>query len=53
MENLRVVRVVYVREDAQELAVDMFDCGGECLREVVACGGCAYFNDRMYVLFNL
>jgi hypothetical protein len=36
VENLGVVRVVDVREDAQELAVDVFDCGGERLGEVVA-----------------
>jgi hypothetical protein len=39
MEDLRVVRVVEVSEDAEELAVYMFDCGGKGLGEVVTCGG--------------
>ena len=36
VEDLRIVRVVEVREDAQKLAVDMFDGGREVLRELAA-----------------
>ena len=40
MEDLFVVRMVEVREDAEELAVDVLDRRGEVLREVPAwkCG---------------
>ena len=37
MEDLRVMCVVYVGKDAEELAVDVLDGGGEGLREVVTC----------------
>ena len=36
VEDLGVVRVVEVREDAEELAVDVLNCRGEVLREVAA-----------------
>ena len=36
VEDFFVVRVVEVREDAEELAVDVLDCRGEVLREVAA-----------------
>ena len=36
VQDLLVVRVVEVREDAEELAVDVLDCRGEVLREVAA-----------------
>ena len=38
MEDLRVMCVVYVSKDAEELAVDVLDGGGEGLRKVVTCG---------------
>ena len=37
MEDLGIVRMVQVGEDAEELAVDVLDCRGEVLREVAAC----------------
>ena len=37
VKDLGVVRVVKVREDAEELAVDVLDGRGEVLREVAAC----------------
>lgn len=36
VENLRVVRVVKVRKDAQELSVNVFDGRGERGREVLS-----------------
>lgn len=38
VEDVLVVRVVYVCEDAKELAVDVFDCGREGGVEVLPCG---------------
>jgi hypothetical protein len=37
MEDLGVMCVVYVGKDAEELAVDVLDGGGEGLRKVVTC----------------
>lgn len=37
MEDLRVVGVIYVCKDTEELAVDVFDGRGEGLGKVVSC----------------
>jgi hypothetical protein len=49
VQDLRIVRVVDVCEDAQELAVNVLDYGGECWREIVACNGCDLVSDFFWM----
>lgn len=40
MQDLWVMCVIYVREDAEELAIDMLDCGREGLVEFLVWSQC-------------
>ena len=46
VQDLRVVRMVKVREDAQELPVDVLDGRGEVLREFAAWTWCSVSEKR-------